>query len=60
MTELGGPEVLQIVDLPDPEAGPGKVRVRVHGAAVNPTDTGLRSSARAEGLADVPPPVVRA
>ena len=54
----GGPEVLHVVDLPDPEAGPGEVRIRVHAAAVNPTDTQLRSGQRAERLKDVPPPHV--
>jgi len=55
VTEFGGPDVLHIVDLPDPEAGPGEVRIRVHAAAVNPTDTGLRSGRRP---ADLPPPYV--
>jgi NADPH:quinone reductase len=58
VTEFGGPEALHIVELPDPETGPGKVRIRVHAAAVNPTDTGLRSGARAAALHDVPPPYV--
>jgi NADPH:quinone reductase-like Zn-dependent oxidoreductase len=30
------------VDLPDPRAGPGQVRVAVHAAGVNPTDWKLR------------------
>ena len=54
----GGPEVLHVVDLPDPEAGSGEVRIRVRAAAVNPTDTQLRSGQRAERLKDVPPPHV--
>ncbi|HEY2509157.1 MAG TPA: NADP-dependent oxidoreductase [Streptosporangiaceae bacterium] len=57
-TEFGGPEVLHLVDLPDPQARPGEVRIRVHAAAVNPTDTGLRSGARAQLLKDIPPPYV--
>jgi len=55
VTEFGGPDALHVVELPDPQAGPGQVRIRVHAAAVNPTDTGLRSGARAT---DVPPPYV--
>jgi NADPH2:quinone reductase len=55
VTEFGGPGALHVVELPDPEAGPGQVRIRVRAAAVNPTDTGLRSGARA---VDVPPPYV--
>jgi NADPH2:quinone reductase len=58
VTEFGSPEVLHIVNLPDPEAGPGELRIRVHAAAVNPTDTGLRSGGRAELLKDIPPPYV--
>jgi NADPH:quinone reductase len=48
ITSFGGPEVLQPVDLPEPHAGPGEIRVRVHAAAVNPTDTLLRSGARTD------------
>ncbi|KDN17326.1 NADP-dependent oxidoreductase [Amycolatopsis rifamycinica] len=43
LTEFGGPEVLRVIDLPDPVPGPGEVRVRVHTAAVNPTDAMLRA-----------------
>jgi NADPH:quinone reductase-like Zn-dependent oxidoreductase len=46
------------MELPDPEAGPSEVRIRVHAAAINPTDTQLRSGQRAERLKDVPPPHV--
>ncbi len=56
--EFGGPEALQVVDLPETHAGIGEVRIRVHAAAVNPTDTGLRNGSRAAMLADVPPPYV--
>ena len=47
-----------MVELPDPEAGPGELRLRVHAATVNPTDTVLRSGGRADRLKDVPPPHV--
>lgn len=40
---FGGPEVLQLEEVPDPTAGPGQVRVRIHAAGVNPYDTYLRS-----------------
>ena len=40
----GGPEVLQLVELPDVHAGPGQVRIRVHAATVNPTDIGVRNA----------------
>jgi NADPH2:quinone reductase len=42
-TEFGGPEVLHEVELPDPVAGPGEVRIRVRAAAVNATDTVRRA-----------------
>ena len=57
--EFGGPEALQIVDLPEAHAGPGEVRLRVHAATVNPTDTFVRGGARAEALlAAGPPPYI--
>lgn len=34
----GGPEVLQLVELPDPEPGPGEILVRVTAAGVNRAD----------------------
>ncbi len=54
----GGPEVLEVVDLPEVHAGPGQVRVRVHAAAVNPTDTMARNGSRAEQQKVDPPPYV--
>jgi putative PIG3 family NAD(P)H quinone oxidoreductase len=38
ITEPGGPQVLGIQDVPDPEAGPGEVLVRVAAAGVNRAD----------------------
>jgi NADPH:quinone reductase-like Zn-dependent oxidoreductase len=35
---FGGPEVLQVRDVPDPHAGPGQIRVRVTAAGLNPMD----------------------
>ncbi len=58
VVSFGGPDALETVELPDPEAGPGEVRIRVHAATINPTDTGLRSGARAAQLKDIPPPYV--
>ena len=56
--EFGGPEVLQLLDLPEEQPGPGQVRVRVHAATVNPTDTLLRNGSRAQALREVAPPHV--
>jgi NADPH:quinone reductase-like Zn-dependent oxidoreductase len=36
--EYGGPEVLQVVDVDEPHAGPGEVRIAVRAAGVNPSD----------------------
>ena len=40
---FGGPEVLEVVDLPDPHPDPGQIRVAVRAAAVNPIDWKVRS-----------------
>ncbi|MEU9397968.1 NADP-dependent oxidoreductase [Streptomyces sp. NPDC048324] len=56
LTTFGGPEVLRVLDLPVPEAGPGEIRIRVHAATVNPVDTLVR-----RGIAfvsDAEPPYV--
>lgn len=37
-SEPGGPDVLEMVELPDPVPGPGEVRVRVMASAVNRAD----------------------
>ena len=36
--EPGGPEMLRLSDVPDPQAGPGELLVRVRGAAINYPD----------------------
>ncbi len=58
VNEFGGPEALEVVELPDPTAGPGQILVRVHAATVNPTDTYVRNGARAEQQRKDPPPYV--
>ncbi|MGV3774872.1 MAG: NADPH:quinone reductase [Verrucomicrobiales bacterium] len=45
VTQHGGPEVLEYVDVPDLKPGPGEVLIRVKAAGVNPVDTYLRSGA---------------
>jgi len=54
----GGPEALEVVEIPEVHAGPGQVRVRIHAAAVNPTDTMARNGSRAEQQKVDPPPYV--
>ncbi len=56
--EFGGPEALKVFEVAEPHAGPGEVRVRVHAATVNPTDTFTRNGARAAQLAEFSPPYV--
>lgn len=43
---FGGPEALELREVPEPHAGPGEVRVRVTAAGLNPMDWGI--SARPE------------
>jgi NADPH:quinone reductase len=42
-SRFGGPEVLEVSELPEPEPGPGEVRIRVAAATVNPTDISFRT-----------------
>ncbi|WP_028937415.1 NADP-dependent oxidoreductase [Pseudonocardia spinosispora] len=44
----GGPEALEIVDVPVPTPGPGQVRIRVRAAGVNPVDGFVRSGGAAQ------------
>ena len=44
----GGPEALELADLPVPDPGTGQVRVRVQAAAVNPVDIATRAGRLAE------------
>ncbi|MBA2920838.1 zinc-binding dehydrogenase [Sphingomonas sp. MAH-20] len=42
MTAIGGPEVLELLDLPEPVAGPGEALVEVAASGVNFMDVGVR------------------
>jgi NADPH2:quinone reductase len=46
VASFGGPEVLQIADIPTPEPASDEVRVRLHAAGVNPVDTYIRAAAQ--------------
>ena len=37
-SRFGGPEVLEIVDLPDPHPGAGEIRIKVRAAGINASD----------------------
>ncbi len=57
--DFGGPEALRVVEVPDPPAPrPGKIKVRVHAATVNPTDTYMRNGAYGRILGDRRPPFI--
>lgn len=49
----GGPEALELIDVPVPQPGPGRIRIRVEAAAVNPVDGATR-----QGLMNVARPGV--
>jgi NADPH2:quinone reductase len=44
MQEFGGPEVLQLVELPEPEPAPGEALIKVSRAGVNFADTHTRTN----------------
>ena len=43
VVQFGGPEVLTLADIDEPEPGTGEVVVRLHAAGVNPVDAYVRS-----------------
>ena len=49
-SQFGGPEVLEIVDFPDPHPGPGQVRISVRAAGVSPSDAKKRQGLMDEDL----------
>jgi NADPH:quinone reductase-like Zn-dependent oxidoreductase len=54
VTALGGPEVLQVIEQPDPVLAPGGVLVRIRAVCVNPADIAARIGQIPGGA--VPPP----
>jgi len=50
--KFGGPEVLELNEIPTPKPGPGQILVRVHAAGVNPYDTYMRN-----GMYPIKPPL---
>jgi NADPH:quinone reductase len=57
-SQFGGPEVLEVADLPAPDPVANEVRISVAAATVNPTDLGLRAGRQAAALEGLPPPYV--
>jgi NADPH:quinone reductase-like Zn-dependent oxidoreductase len=56
-SRYGGPDVLELVDLPDPKVGPDSVLVRVRATSVNPVDWKVRQG-YLDSLMDAVFPVV--
>ncbi len=54
ISETGGPEVLQLTELPDPQPGPGQLLVEIAAAGVNYLDTYHRSGAYPMPLPFIP------
>src|SRR6202522_2090691 len=46
LESFGGPEVLNLREVPAPQAGPGQIRVRVTAAGLNPMDWFMTSDAQ--------------
>jgi len=46
--QFGGPEVLQVRDIPDPAVGPGDALIDIHSATVNPADWKFRNGGYAK------------
>jgi NADPH:quinone reductase-like Zn-dependent oxidoreductase len=57
LQEFGGPQVLQVRDIPRPTPAAGELLIRVRAAGVNPVDTGIRAGG-ASGLSGAVPPYV--
>ncbi|WP_170575487.1 NADPH:quinone reductase [Ruegeria atlantica] len=47
-------DVLELIDMPDPEAGPGEVVVQVKATGINPSDVKLRGGARPGAVMQYP------
>ena len=56
-TQTGGPEVLRVLEVPDPTPGPGQVCIQVKVSGVNFRDIGVRRDGTNEG-SRTPQPVV--
>jgi NADPH:quinone reductase-like Zn-dependent oxidoreductase len=57
-SRFGGPEVLEIVELPVPPVAREEVRIRVRAATVNPSDVGVCAGGAEALLRPFPPPWV--
>ncbi|MFC7450485.1 NADP-dependent oxidoreductase [Rhodococcus daqingensis] len=49
VSRFGGPEAVEITEIPVPLPGPGQVRIKVGAAALNPVDAAMRSGVFGSG-----------
>ena len=50
LESFGGPEVLNLLEVPAPQAGSGQIRVRVTAAGLNPMDWWMERGNQAHGV----------
>lgn len=55
-TEFGGREVMRVLELPEPHAGSGQVRIEVAAAPVHPADVNIRTGLSARYSPETNPP----
>jgi NADPH2:quinone reductase len=49
---FGGPDALNVVEIPTPEPGPGQIRIKVAAAAINPIDVSTRAGHLGQAIPD--------
>ena len=54
----GGPEALEVLEVPDINVGPGQIRIRNFAASVNPVDVSVRNGSMAQMQKVNPPPYI--
>ena len=54
----GGPEALEVLEVPDINVGPGQIRIRNFAASVNPVDVIIRNGSVAQMQKVNPPPYI--
>jgi NADPH:quinone reductase-like Zn-dependent oxidoreductase len=54
----GGPEALEVLEVPDINVGPGQIRIRNFAASVNPVDVSVRNGSMTQMQKVNPPPYI--
>ncbi len=54
--KFGGPEVLELRDVPEPHAGPGEIRIRVAAVGLNPMDPAFAAMPELAARFNITPP----